>query len=122
MIFILVGGGFRTLINFYSVVSWSFYFLTVLGLIILRLKEPDLERPYKTWIINPLLFCAVTLFLISMPIVAAPLEALAAFGFIAFGIPLYLLTQSFSPQNASHTRIGTLLGAHTITDQKRVCS
>lgn len=29
MIFILVGGGFRTLINFYSVASWGFYFLTV---------------------------------------------------------------------------------------------
>jgi len=27
--FILVGGGFRTLVNFYSVASWGFYFLTV---------------------------------------------------------------------------------------------
>lgn len=29
MVFILVGGGFRTLVNFYSVASWGFYFLTV---------------------------------------------------------------------------------------------
>lgn len=31
----------------------------VLGLVILRVKEPMLERPYKTWIITPLIFCAV---------------------------------------------------------------
>jgi hypothetical protein len=31
----------------------------VLGLVILRIKEPNLERPYKTWIITPLTFCAV---------------------------------------------------------------
>jgi len=91
--FILVGGGFRTLVNFYSVASWGFYFLTVLGLVVLRIKEPNLERPYKTWIVTPLVFCAVALFLLSMPVVAAPFEALTALGFIAFGVPLYYITQ-----------------------------
>lgn len=62
--FIVIGGGFRSLINFSVVASWAFYFLTVslyllitdscaqsrqvLGLIILRVKEPMLER----WVIN----------------------------------------------------------------------
>ena len=87
----------------------------VLGLVILRIKEPMLERydlhgfesyhefsricrPYKTWIITPLTFCAVCishkrgrvvltqaqvcLFLLCMPVIAAPLEALAALGTI----------------------------------------
>ncbi|EJU05603.1 L-methionine transporter [Dacryopinax primogenitus] len=91
--FILVGGGFRSLINFYSVAGWSFYGLTVMGLIVLRVKEPHLERPYKTWIITPLTFCAVALFLLSMPVIAAPLEALAAVGFILLGLPVYFITQ-----------------------------
>lgn len=42
--FIAIGGGFRSLINFAVVASWAFYFLTVLGLVILRIKEPLLER------------------------------------------------------------------------------
>lgn len=59
--FILIGSGFRSLINFSVVASWAFYFLTVrgirvdpiygtlnfvkvLGLVILRIKEPLLER------------------------------------------------------------------------------
>ncbi|KAI1795792.1 L-methionine transporter [Ganoderma leucocontextum] len=91
--FILVGGGFRSLINFAVVASWAFYFLTVLGLVILRIKEPMLERPYKTWIITPLVFCAVCLFLLCMPIIAAPLEAMAVLAFVLAGIPVYYLTQ-----------------------------
>ena len=64
--FILLGGGFRSLINFTVVASWAFFFLTVclsasacvlrlncpkvLGLVILRIKEPTLHRygPF-TW-------------------------------------------------------------------------
>jgi len=91
--FILLGGGFRSLINFAVVASWAFYFLTVLGLVILRIKEPTLERPYKTWITTPLIFCAVALFLLYMPIIAAPLEALAVLGFVLAGIPMYYITR-----------------------------
>ncbi|KAI9509624.1 L-methionine transporter [Russula earlei] len=91
--FILLGGGFRSLINFAVVASWAFYFLTVLGLVILRIKEPTLDRPYKTWITTPLIFCAVALFLLYMPIIAAPLEALAVLGFVLSGIPMYYITQ-----------------------------
>ncbi|KAF9246106.1 amino acid permease-domain-containing protein [Melanogaster broomeanus] len=90
--FIVVGGGFRSLINFSVVASWSFYFLTVLGLVILRVKEPNLERPYKTWIITPLTFCAVAIFLLCMPVIAAPLEAMAVIGFVLAGVPVYYLT------------------------------
>ncbi|TFY62900.1 hypothetical protein EVG20_g6536 [Dentipellis fragilis] len=91
--FILVGGHFRSLINFAVVASWAFYFLTVLGLVILRFKEPMLERPYRTWITTPLIFCAVALFLLCMPVIAAPLEALAVLAFVLAGIPMYYITQ-----------------------------
>lgn len=92
--FIVFGGGFRRespltpsvmtlisgLINFFSVVSWTFYLLTVLGLLVLRVKEPHLERPYKAWIGTPIIFCLVAMFLLLMPVFAAPLEAFAALG------------------------------------------
>jgi len=93
ILFILMGDGFRSLINFAVVVSWMAFFFTVLGLVILRIKEPHLERPYKTWITTPLLFCAVALFLLCMPILAAPLPSLGLIGFILLGIPVYYITQ-----------------------------
>ncbi|KAI5455469.1 hypothetical protein NCC49_000279 [Naganishia albida] len=92
LVFIVFGGGFRGLVNFFSVTSWTFYLLTVAGLIVLRYKEPNLERPYKTWLVTPIVFCVVALFLLLMPVVAAPLEALAAATFILAGIPAYYLT------------------------------
>ncbi|KAJ7063329.1 amino acid permease-domain-containing protein [Mycena amicta] len=90
--FILIGGGFRSLINFSVVASWAFYFLTVLALVVLRVTEPLLERPYRTWIITPLTFCAVALFLLCMPIIAAPLPAVAVLGFVLAGVPVYYIT------------------------------
>ncbi|WWC69289.1 uncharacterized protein I206_103227 [Kwoniella pini CBS 10737] len=100
LFFVIFGGGFRALLNFFSVAGWFFYLLTVLGLLILRIKEPNLERPYKTWLINPIIFCAVAMFLLLMPIFAAPVEAIAAFLFIGSGVPMYYLT-SRSRSNAS---------------------
>lgn len=65
-----------------------------MGLLYLRIKEPNLERPYQTFISTPILFSAVALFLLFMPIFSAPLEALAAFAFISAGIPMYYATQA----------------------------
>jgi amino acid transporter len=82
-------GEFGTLVTFYGVAGYTFYFLTVLGLIILRVKEPALERPYKTWITTPVIFCCVSLFLLSRAVFAEPLQTLIVVAFILMGVPLY---------------------------------
>ncbi|KFY96055.1 hypothetical protein V498_02944 [Pseudogymnoascus sp. VKM F-4517 (FW-2822)] len=56
VVYIIIGD-FSTLLTFYGVAGYTFYFLTVLGLIVLRVREPHLERPYKTWISTPIIFC-----------------------------------------------------------------
>ncbi|KAH6652165.1 amino acid transporter-like protein [Truncatella angustata] len=82
-------GEFGELITFYGVAGYTFYFLTVLGLIILRVKEPNLERPYKTWITTPIIFCCVSLFLLSRAVFAQPLKTLIVVAFVLVGIPVY---------------------------------
>ncbi|EPE02291.1 amino acid transporter [Ophiostoma piceae UAMH 11346] len=82
-------GEFSTLLTFYGVAGYTFYFLTVLGLIILRVQEPGLERPYKAWISTPIIFCCVSLFLLSRAVFAQPLETLVVVGFIFAGVPVY---------------------------------
>ena len=82
-------GSFSTLLTFSGVAGYSFYFLTVLGLIILRVREPELERPYKTWITTPICFCCVSLFLITRGVFSAPVETVTAASFVAIGWPLY---------------------------------
>jgi amino acid transporter len=84
-------GEFSTLLTFYGVAGYTFYFLTVLGLIILRVREPQLERPYRTWITTPIIFCCVSLFLLSRAIFAQPLQTLIVVGFVVAGIPVYFI-------------------------------
>ncbi|KAK4580279.1 hypothetical protein LTR86_000482 [Recurvomyces mirabilis] len=87
-IYIIIGD-FTTLTTFYGVASYLFYFASVVGLIVLRVKEPELERPYKCWIVTPIIFCCVSLFLLSRAIFAKPLQALIVLAFIVAGVPLY---------------------------------
>lgn len=84
-----VVGEFSTLVTFYGVAGYTFYFLTVLGLIVLRVREPQLERPYRTWITTPIIFCCVSLFLLSRAVFAQPLQTLIVVAFVIAGIPIY---------------------------------
>ncbi|KJR86742.1 amino acid permease family protein [Sporothrix schenckii 1099-18] len=82
-------GEFGTLLTFYGVAGYTFYFLTVLGLIVLRVKEPHLERPYKVWITTPIIFCCVSLFLLSRAVFGQPLQTVIVVGFVLAGVPVY---------------------------------
>lgn len=84
-------GDFSTLTTFYGVAGYTFYFFTVLGLIVLRVREPDLERPYRCWLITPVVFCAVSIFLLSRAVFAQPLQTLIVVAFCVAGLPLYAL-------------------------------
>ena len=85
----IVVGEFGTLVTFYGVAGYTFYFVTVLGLIVLRVREPYLERPYRTWISTPIIFCCVSLFLLSRAIFAKPAQTLIVIAFVAAGVPVY---------------------------------
>ena len=82
-------GEFGSLLTFYGVAGYSFYFLTVLGLIVLRVREPALERPYRTWVTTPVVFCCVSLFLLSRAVFAQPLQTLVVVAFVLTGIPVF---------------------------------
>lgn len=85
----IVVGEFSTLITFYGVAGYTFYFLTVLGLIVLRVREPYLERPYRTWISTPIIFCCVSLFLLSRAVFKQPGQMLTVVAFVALGVVVY---------------------------------
>lgn len=85
----VVVGEFKTLLTFYGVAGYIFYFFTVLGLIVLRVREPHLERPYRTWITTPIIFCCVSLFLLSRAVFAEPLQTVTVLAFMVAGLPVY---------------------------------
>lgn len=70
-------------------------FLTVLGVFVLRRKQPDLIRPYRTWgyPVTPLLFLAVTAWMLWHILCSKPTESLVGLGLAALGLMLYLLSE-----------------------------
>lgn len=54
-----------------------------------------------------------------MPLLSAPLAALAAFGFIALGYPVYLLTQTKQPQSYGIMAFGEKPKAAPLTRTER---
>jgi len=72
-------------------------FLTVLGVFVLRHKQPDLARPYRTWgyPVTPLVFLGVSVWMSWHILHSKPVESLIGIGVAAVGLVLYLL----SPKN-----------------------
>jgi APA family basic amino acid/polyamine antiporter len=69
-------------------------FLTVLGVFVLRRREPDLPRPYRTWgyPLTPALFLLISLFAMGYTLVDRPGESLAGLLTVLAGVPVYLLS------------------------------
>lgn len=68
-------GNFRALLTFNGLGEYTFFFLTVVGAIILRFREPALRRPYKPHIAVPSAFAAVSGFVVVRGAVFAPVQA-----------------------------------------------
>lgn len=82
-------GEFGTLLTFYGVAGYTFYFVTVLGLVVLRVQEPGLDRPYRTWIVTPIVFCCVSLFLVTRSVFGRPLQTAIVLLFVVAGVPVW---------------------------------
>jgi len=63
---IMIFGGYIDAIIYTAAVVYTFYMATSLAVIVLRFKEPSVERPYKVWgyPFTPAIFAAVCGFLI----------------------------------------------------------
>jgi APA family basic amino acid/polyamine antiporter len=91
-------GGFSQLFTYVIFGGWIFYALAVLGVPVLRRKEPDLPRPFRVpgYPVLPFLFAAGAAYLVINTLVTTPRESLIGLAFIALGIPLYLLRRKSS--------------------------
>ena len=85
-------GSYERLLRYVTFASLSFNALTVVGLMVLRRKRADLERPYRVggYPVTPVLFLLGAGFFILYIFVGAPTEALAGLGCVVVGGPVYL--------------------------------
>ena len=76
--------------------------LTVIGVMVLRWTRPDLPRPYKVWAypLPPLVFCAITIWMMLYLLRSNPTESLAGLATMALGLLLYVFTRTKSSTSA----------------------
>jgi basic amino acid/polyamine antiporter, APA family len=98
---LILTGTFGTLLNYVSVVIGLFSSLTVGSLLVLRVKRPELDRPYKIWGYPwvPWLFITANLGIALAILWEKPLDALRGMGIVALGIPAYLFWQNQLKKN-----------------------
>lgn len=90
---ILVFAGFTLALN---------SFATVLGIFVLRWKQPDLDRPYRTFLypLPPLIYLTLTGWTLWFVLLSRPVEGLFGLGIIGSGLLLYFLS-SLKATNAN---------------------
>ncbi|PCJ27565.1 MAG: amino acid permease [SAR86 cluster bacterium] len=82
---VLVFSGFTLALN---------SFATVLGIFIMRWRQPELPRPYRTFLypLPPLIYLALTGWTLWFVLISRPVEGLFGFGIISTGLIFYLLS------------------------------
>ncbi len=96
LIYILTSS-FKAIVVFAGAMLALNSFLAILGVFILRYKEPELPRPYKTWgyPFVPLIYLAITTFMLAFVVINEPDKALIGLAIIGIGIAAYIVTTLF---------------------------
>jgi amino acid transporter len=79
-------GNMRILLTLNGLGEYFFFFLTVLGAIILRFREPGLHRPIKPFILIPILFAIISGFVVIRGAIFAPVQAAILVGIWVIGL------------------------------------
>jgi APA family basic amino acid/polyamine antiporter len=91
---LLLTGTFQGVLVYIQMALILFSGLTVLGVIVLRIREPNLPRPYRTWgyPVTPLLFLVVSGIMMFYTAETMPWQSLAGLGTILAGLIVYFAT------------------------------
>jgi APA family basic amino acid/polyamine antiporter len=78
-----------------------FTMLTVAGVIVLRIQQPDLPRPSRMWgyPYTAIVFLLIGLWLLVYGMIYRPVESLWGLATVLTGLVVYAVEMSFAPDN-----------------------
>ncbi len=88
---LVLSGSFDTITDYVMFASWLFYMMGALGVLVLRRKMPDTNRPYKVWgyPYTPLLFVVFAFLFLVNSIVSDTQNAMMGLILVFSGLPFY---------------------------------
>ena len=87
--------GFETMVEYTAPVFWFFFLLTGVSLIVLRWREPGIDRPFRVpfFPLTPLLFCATSAYLLYSSLVYTGIGAFVGVAVLCVGGLLLVLAR-----------------------------
>jgi len=94
----ILTSSFKTIVVFAGAMLALNSFLAILGVFILRYREPDLPRPYKTWgyPFVPLVYLAITAAMLTFVVINEPHKAVFGVCVVLVGIVFYFVSARLS--------------------------
>ncbi|KAJ3086596.1 hypothetical protein HK102_012863 [Quaeritorhiza haematococci] len=89
------GKAFTFLLPLAAYPAWIFYGLSLLGLILFRRFQPNWPRPYRVWLIAPIVVICMSSFLAIFPFLGEDwLNSLVRLSVLFLAVPLYYLIRN----------------------------
>jgi APA family basic amino acid/polyamine antiporter len=84
-------GTYDQLTDYVIFASWIFYGLVTSAVFVLRVRAPELARPYRTlgYPVVPLVFVLVAVWLVINTLINRPVESVVGLVLISLGLPVY---------------------------------
>ncbi len=70
---------------------WVHHLLSIFSVIVMRIRKPDMKRPVKVWIINPIFTSLFSLLLVIIPFFKRPVESAVCTALFISAFPLYYI-------------------------------
>jgi len=88
-----LSGQYGNLLDMISFVIVLFYMITVFGVIYLRIKKPNLERPYKTWLypVTPIIYLLIGAAFCILLLMYKQQYTWPGLVIVLLGVPVYLI-------------------------------
>ena len=88
-----LSGQYGNLLDMISFVIVLFYMITVFGVIYLRIKQPNLERPYKAWLypVTPIVYLLIGTAFCVLLLIYKQQYTWPGFLIVLLGLPVYYL-------------------------------
>lgn len=101
VILLVASATFEQLINYVQALLTISSLMVVIGLVVLRVRRPDLHRPYRAWgyPLTPLIFGGLSLYVLWFQIQQKTEEFLYGLGTLGLGVVIYFLF--VKPQGAT---------------------
>jgi len=100
-ILLCLSGTYSDLLDYVIFAVLIFFTLTILAIFILRVKRPDIPRPYKAfgYPVIPAIYIITTIFIMAILLIYKPKYTFPGLAIVLLGIPVFFAWRKYSRKN-----------------------